>query len=242
MAPRKARKARKARKVQEARCATSPGERISYASLQPLRTLHERYLAHVLQLPTWDPIATPGANTLPVAAEPMQGKLLKADFTGAVVSVLASKNLSLTGIKGTVLEETSGTLRLACSDDRVRVVPKQGAQFRLLFPAYAFPADPTREAEDDAAHLARFHADCPRIEVEIMGSAFAYRSGDRAGRKFRPAQGKNGAGWGEEWVKGEWGQILGELGVDEGTQTLRRRKRNKSRRKDPLVGGSLQVF
>lgn len=232
---------RKAKKVREARCATSPWERISYASLQPLRTLHERYLAHVLQLPTWDPEAKPG-TALPVAAEPMQGKLLKADLTGAVVSVLASKNPSLTGIKGTVLEETSGTLRLACADDRVRVVPKQDAQFRLLFPAYAFPADSTREPEDDAVLLSRFHAECPRVEIEIMGSAFAYRSGDRAGRKFRPAQGKNGAGWGEEWVKGEWGQILGELGEDKGTQTQKRRKRNKSRRKDPLVGGSLQVF
>lgn len=231
---------RTAQRIRDARCATSPGERIAYGSLQPLRTLHERYLAHVLQLPVWDPASAP-SNSLPVAAEPLQGKLLKADLTGAVLSVLASKNPSLIGVSGTVLEETSGTVRLACADDRVRVVPKTGAQLLLRFPAYAFPADSAREPAEDAALLRRFHAQCPRIEVEIMGSAFAYRSGDRAGRKFRPAQGKNGSGWGEEWVKGEWGQVLGVLGEDVGGQAQRKRKRNKHRRKDPLVGGSLQV-
>lgn len=197
----------------------------------------------MLQLPVWNPDAPQTTATgLPVPIEPMQGKLLKTDLTGAVVSVIASKNPSLTGIRGTILEETSGTLRLACADDHIRVVPKQGAQFLLRFPAFAFPADSSRDPEEDAALLARFHRACPQIEIEIMGSAFAFRSGDRAGRKFRPAQGKNGSGWGEDWVKGEWGQILEPLGEDVGAQTQRRRKRGKSRRKDPLVGGNIQVF
>lgn len=233
---------RKAARLREQRCATSPRDPISYASLAPLRTLHERYLAHVLALPTWseDGSLAAGDMKVPVAPEPLQGKLLKVDLTGAVLSVLAAKNASLVGLRGTVLEETEGTFRLACADDRVRVVPKAGAQLLLSFPAFAYPVAP-REPEDEAALLQRFHAQCPRIEVEIMGSAFAFRSGDRAGRKFRPAQGRNGSGWGEDWVKGEWGQLLGGLGEDVGQQARRQRKRNKSRRKDPLVGGSTLV-
>jgi ribonuclease P protein subunit POP4 len=99
----------------------------------------------------------------------------------------------------------------------------------------------------------------PRIAIPLLGTNFGFRSGDRAGRKFRPTQGGGGgSGWGEEWVKGEWSELLGtledleEAGV-EGNQRKNgklvsrqsgvpiKRKRNKSRRKDPPAFGALEV-
>jgi hypothetical protein len=49
----------------------------------------------------------------------------------------------------------------------------------------------------------------PRISLTLLGTSFGFRSGDRAGRKFRPAQGGGGgSGWGEEWVEGEWSEVF----------------------------------
>lgn len=135
-----------------------------------------------------------------------------------------------------MVEETANSFRLLAADDRVRVVPKSGAQFTISFPACAMPA-----GEDD---VEAFVAKCPQIAVDILGSSFAFRSGDRAGRKFRPAQGGGGgSGWAEEWVEGEWSTLLRGLEGDAPAKIPSgRRKKGKSRRKDPLAHGSVQVF
>ncbi len=132
----------------------------------------------------------------------------------------------------------------------VKVVPKDGTMFGISFPAYSIPPAPGRddgevlEPPDVAGHIAR----TPRMEVSLLGSAFGFRSGERAGRKFRPAQGGGGgSGWGEEWVDGEWaGVLLRELekGVPKGKSgppVRGKRKRSKSRRKDPPAAGTLQL-
>ncbi|EIW67862.1 hypothetical protein TREMEDRAFT_63752 [Tremella mesenterica DSM 1558] len=78
-------------------------------------------------------------NPLPtgVSTETIQSKLVKADFTGAILLILSSRNPSLVGIKGIVIEETYGTFLLVPIDGKVRVVPKKGSMFRFEFPAYA---------------------------------------------------------------------------------------------------------
>lgn len=162
---------------------------------------------------------------------------MKADMTGAKMSVRAARNPSLVGLSGIVIEETAGSIRLVGEDSRLRVIPKIGTQFTLRFPAYACGAS----REDMAEHI----ASTPQIEIDILGTAFAYRSGDRAGRKFRPAQGGGGgSGWAEEWVQAEWGDVLRKIHESDEKVDIKsnRRKRNKSRRKDPLAFGSVQVF
>ena len=94
----------------------------------------------------------------------------------------------------------------------------------------------------------------PRISVPLLGTNFGFRSGDRAGRKFRPTQGGGGgSGWGETWVKGEWSEVLGLLGEEKVESRVKggarrgesgvpvKRKRGKSRRKDPPAFGALEV-
>ena len=206
----------------------------------PVHYLHVRYMAQLCGLP---PLGTPaagpakGPSLLPgVSSEALQSKLVKADMTGAKLSVRAAKNASLVGLGGIVVEESANSVRIVGEDSRVRVIPKVGTQFILRFPAYASP-----DGADMAAHI----ASCPQIEIDILGTAFAYRSGDRAGRKFRPVQGGGGgSGWGDDYVQAEWSDVLKKVheGEDLRVVTSKRRKRGKSRRKDPLVQGSVQVF
>ena len=222
--------------------------------------------------------------------------LTKADFTGMKLAVLSSRNSSLEGITGIVIEETASTFALVPSDSRVRIIPKDGTLFRFHFPTYALVSmgqtvarkqeetsirrsaksgsqadvvDDGVPLDDDTVDgIARHIASCPQIQIDLLGSSFMYRSADRAGRKFRPAQGKGGgSGWGEDWVKGEWSEVFEQLQHDSEDETLRgkngrkgpadggraiddveidvgangRRKRGKSRRKDPSAGGTLEV-
>lgn len=85
----------------------------------------------------------------------------------------------------------------------------------------------------------------------MLGTSFGYRSGDRAGRKFKLAQGDGGGnGWGEEWVKSEWEGVFASMEqtpnngkkLEKGIGAGGMRKKGKSRRKDPLAGGAREVI
>lgn len=87
--------------------------------------------------------------------------------------------------------------------------------------------------------------------MTMLGTNFGYRSADRAGRKFKLAQGDGGGnGWGEDWVKGEWDEVFSAIQgstksgrkVENGLGSGGMRKKGKSRRKDPLAGGTREVI
>ncbi|KAI9636002.1 uncharacterized protein MKK02DRAFT_44700 [Dioszegia hungarica] len=250
------------RKLRETGCVMDAGMSVPYSSLVPLNHMHLAYLTHLLSLPPL-PSASSSSTSLPqgISAEGIQSRLSKADLTGLSISVLSARNPSLHGITGIVIEETSSTFRLVPPDSRVRVIPKSGTLFEVLIPAYAPPgfeaSGELYEAEggerpgpvDWEKHLEV----CPRIRVLLLGTAFGFRSGDRAGRKFRPAQGRGGgSGWGEQWVQGEWAGVLEGVerdikarsgGVEKGDkwQKKGKRHRNKGRTKDPPAWGRLEV-
>jgi len=232
----------------------------SFTSLLPLHHLHILYLANLISLP---PLPKPLPDPLPalppgVSLEGVASKLSKADFTGVSLKILASRNCSLVGIHGIVIEETGSTFRLVGEDGKIKVVPKEGTQFGLSFPAYA----PLRSSDDEPIDVEAHLRACPRIELTMLGTNFGFRSGDRAGRRFRLAQGEGGGnGWGEEWVRAEWDDVFDSVaGVAEasGANATRRpvtprkeekglggagmRKKGKSRRKDPFAGGCREVM
>ena len=198
----------------------------------PLHHLHLAYLNSLLALPPLPSdlgaTASSSSSTLPstlpvgLGAEGIQSKILKADLTGSILLVLSSRNPSLVSISGIVLEETASTFRLISKDDTIRIVPKNGTQYRISFPAYAPPGMSDEDAEqvqlgepEPAVDWEKHRRECPRVQLDILGTAFGYRSADRAGRKFRPAQGGGGgSGWGESWVDGEWSDVLGAVEQD----------------------------
>lgn len=224
-----------------------------YEALLPLHLLHTHYLLQLLSLP---PLPSPQPSPLPllpagVSPESIQAKLVKADFTGIILTITASRQPSLIGKSGIVIDETASTFRLVTKEDKVKVIPKDGTMFRISFPAYSIAASVPRDDGEvpDPPDVAGHIASTPQIEISLLGSAFGFRSGDRAGRKLKPAQGGGGgSGWGEDWVNGEWANILHSLDDKAVLPTQgdfkaeRRRKRGKSRRKDPPAGGTLQVY
>jgi ribonuclease P protein subunit POP4 len=178
-----------------------------------------------------------------------------------------------------VIEETASTFRLVTVESAVKVIPKNGTQLAIVFPSYA-PPTPTSSRTIDLNEgsgeggesyqstiipispdvMEDYMRTAPRISVPLIGTNFGFRSGDRAGRKFRPTQGGGGgSGWGEEWIVGEWSETLALLGEEkeerngkkgngEGGKRVMlesgvpvKRRRGKSRRKDPPAFGSLEV-
>lgn len=259
------------------------GQRLQYNLLLPLYYMHTHYLFTMLGCPPLPPagqVASTAANAhhrtrLPpgLSIEGIQSKILKADFTGIRLRVISARNPSLAEIEGIAVEETSGTFVLVSPDDRVRVIPKAGTIFRLSFPAYSPPSrpyQPTSASLPDGVldmpptassiheHLGLPLEILPRIELDLMGSNFQYRSTDRAGRKFRPPQ-TPGSGWAEDYVhvsaeEGGWSDLLDGLEQEGGRPVAKkakaetkiaahgRRKRDKSRRKDPPAWGKYEIF
>lgn len=131
--------------------------------------------------------------------------------------VKRSKNASLIGLEGIVVVETAETLKIVTVENVVKstsashaccpttycirtVIPKSHALFTITFPAYAFPTLPNAPSASQPASPAFLDIlrQVPKIQVDILGSAFRFRAEDRAGRKFK--YGARGGGWGEEWV------------------------------------------
>ncbi|WVF66389.1 hypothetical protein IAT40_001129 [Kwoniella sp. CBS 6097] len=274
------------RRLQGGSCATmGKGMRVSYNALLSLNHLHTTYLIQLLSLPPLPPSVSSSIPTSSATAttypqpslhfnpEPILSKLSKADFMGMIIRVKSSKNQSLENLEGIIIEETALTFRIVvAADDKVRVVRKDGTLFTINVPAYSTPSKSNQsstqnftQTQDTPFDLDGFLRVCPRMEIDLLGSSFVYRSGDRAGRKFRPPQGGGGgSGWAEEWLKSDWAdvfgdlsQALGEHGDRDSGKTKKTekkasrvsngaieglRKRGKSRRKDPPAGGSLQVY
>nr|XP_031863686.1 uncharacterized protein CI109_000938 [Kwoniella shandongensis]KAA5530758.1 hypothetical protein CI109_000938 [Kwoniella shandongensis] len=251
------------------------GDKVDYNSLIPLYHLHTLYLLTLLAFPPL-PSNTSSLSSISTNtnSDTILSKISKADFTGIFLTIVSSRNTSLIGIGGIVIEETAGTFRIVTTENEIKVIPKDGTLFRLSFPAYSptTTSNNHKEGEETMIDMSSHLLVSPRMEIDLLGSSFVYKSSDRAGRKFRPAQGGGGgSGWGQEWIKeGEWSTTLDKLddelrsthsNVEAQKRTKRkshpqqqqqdgkfgsggtgRRKRGKSRRKDPPAGGGLEVF
>ena len=92
---------------------------IDFNLLLPLYDLWKKYMTNVLQ-------SIKNANDLM--------KLIKCDYHGALVSVVAAKNTSLVGLTGIILQETKLTFKLVSENNRVSVIPKSGCIFAFESP------------------------------------------------------------------------------------------------------------
>uniref|UniRef100_A0A182J9W7 Ribonuclease P protein subunit p29 n=2 Tax=Anopheles atroparvus TaxID=41427 RepID=A0A182J9W7_ANOAO len=86
------------------------------------------------------------------------GVLLKADFHGAKVSVVRSKQSSVIGVKGIVILDTKGTFKIVSKDNKIRTIPKNDSQFEVY----------TTESV-----------------ISIFGKFLTYRPAERSTRKMK---------------------------------------------------------
>eukprot|EP00929_Paragymnodinium_shiwhaense_P086116 TRINITY_DN46625_c0_g1_i1.p1 TRINITY_DN46625_c0_g1~~TRINITY_DN46625_c0_g1_i1.p1 ORF type:complete len:227 (-),score=42.81 TRINITY_DN46625_c0_g1_i1:569-1249(-) len=108
---------------------------LKYEDFQPLRDLWNAY---------FDDLVRPAGKNL---TDDMLAEVLSAaDLHGCTLSVVQAKNPGCVRLRGTVIEETQGTMRIITADSKTKVLPKESCVFeveasgrhvRLLGPAWA---------------------------------------------------------------------------------------------------------
>lgn len=88
----------------------------------------------------------------------VQQKLLKADFHGAIISVVRSKCPSYVGTTGILVQEFKHVFKIITKEDRLKVIPKRNSVFAV-------------EINGFVSH--------------IYGSKFEQRASERSAKKFK---------------------------------------------------------
>ncbi|KAI8370730.1 Rof/RNase P-like protein [Radiomyces spectabilis] len=122
-----------------------PSEVRSYTLFEPLHRLWQGYMKEVYDH---------GSAQFPQ-------KLVKADFHGAIFTVIKSNNPSLVGTRGIVLQETLHLFRLITKENRLKNVPKAGNVFKMEI-----------DASTDV--------------YTLYGQQLLFRAAERAVKKFKP--------------------------------------------------------
>ncbi|NWR87718.1 RPP29 protein, partial [Furnarius figulus] len=122
-------------------------EQQKYAIFLPLHELWKQYIRDLCQ--GLKPDAQP---------QMIQGKLLKADLHGAIVTVTKSKCPSYVGITGIILQEFKHVFKIITKEDKLKVVPKFNNVFSLEIDGFT---------------------------SYIYGSKFLLRASERSAKKFK---------------------------------------------------------
>ncbi|XP_078066932.1 ribonuclease P protein subunit p29 [Mustelus asterias] len=88
----------------------------------------------------------------------IQTKLLKADFHGAIVTVMKSKCPSYVGATGIILQEMKHIFKIITKENKLKVIPKQNSVFSVEIDGFV---------------------------SYIYGSKFQLRSSERSAKKFK---------------------------------------------------------
>ncbi|XP_015223867.1 ribonuclease P protein subunit p29 isoform X1 [Lepisosteus oculatus] len=88
----------------------------------------------------------------------IQNKLLKADFHGAIITVVKSKCPSYVGTTGILLQEMKHVFKIITEEDRLKVIPKRNSVFSVEIDGFI---------------------------SYIYGSKFQLRSSERSAKKFK---------------------------------------------------------
>ena len=94
---------------------------MKYVDLLPLNQLWLKYMQQVLGTKFFSNIPK---DPIDPNWETVNQQLIKADFHGAEISVLASKCPSLVGLSGIIIQDTKNTFRICGKDNIIRTIPK----------------------------------------------------------------------------------------------------------------------
>ncbi|KAH8099486.1 RNase P subunit p29-like protein [Cristinia sonorae] len=161
----------------------------------PLHQLWLDYMSELLGLS-----CAPSSPDVPVndsvmpSTAGMHSKLVKADMHGAILTVHQSKNPCLIGLSGIVLHETENSFKIVTKADKLKLIPKPHSIFVLAVPLFstisqereetAVASSSTSTQTLDSSQVKIVH-NMPRIEFDLHGNQFCFRSADRASRKFK---------------------------------------------------------
>ncbi|XP_062845785.1 ribonuclease P protein subunit p29 [Trichomycterus rosablanca] len=125
-----------------------------------LKPEHHKYELFLPLHELWKQYITDLCNALKPESNPqmIQQKLLKADFHGAILTVVRSKCPSYVGTTGILVQELKHVFKLVTKDDRLKTIPKKNSVFSV-------------EMDNFVTH--------------IYGSRFELRSSERSAKKFK---------------------------------------------------------
>jgi len=163
-----------------------------YHLFLPIHQLWVSYIAELLNLSElpdghFDPDNLPSASVL-------QGKLVKADFHGAIITVKECKNVATTGLTGIIVHETENTFKIVTQRDQFKVIPKRNTTFTFRVPLHVPPVPlvelqnpseltlPSSSTDDKAMSSLD---QLPSFEFDLFGNQFCFRSAERATKKFK---------------------------------------------------------
>ncbi|XP_035507819.1 ribonuclease P protein subunit p29 [Morone saxatilis] len=121
---------------------------------------HQRYELFLPLHELWTQYITDLCNGLKPEGSPqfVQQKLLKADFHGAIITVVRSKCPSYVGTTGILVQEFKHVFKIITKEDKLKVIPKRNSVFAV-------------EINGFVSH--------------IYGSKFEQRASERSAKKFK---------------------------------------------------------
>ncbi|KAL6461310.1 hypothetical protein MHYP_G00294540 [Metynnis hypsauchen] len=125
-----------------------------------LKPEHQKYELFLPLHELWKQYIVELCNGLKPHSNPqtIQQKLLKADFHGAVLTVVRSKCPSYVGTSGILVQELKHVFKIITKEDRLKTIPKRNSVFSV-------------EMGDFITH--------------IYGNRFELRSSERSAKKFK---------------------------------------------------------
>ncbi|XP_034039837.1 ribonuclease P protein subunit p29 [Thalassophryne amazonica] len=153
--PKKEKASRKERKAQ--RLSARQKRAMKIFQIKPE---HQRYDLFLPLHELWKSYITDLCGGLKPSSSPhvIQQKLLKADFHGAIITVVRSKCPSYVGATGILVQELKHVFKLITKEDKVKVIPKRNSVFSMEFSGFV---------------------------SHIYGSQFEKRAGERSAKKFK---------------------------------------------------------
>ncbi|XP_076577830.1 ribonuclease P protein subunit p29 isoform X1 [Chaetodon auriga] len=121
---------------------------------------HQRYKLFLPLHELWRQYITDLCSGLKPTSSPqfVQQKLLKADFHGAIITVVRSKCPSYVGTTGILVQEFKHVFKIITKEDKLKVIPKRNSVFAV-------------EINGFISH--------------IYGSKFEQRASERSAKKFK---------------------------------------------------------
>ncbi|KAM6949867.1 ribonuclease P protein subunit p29 isoform 2-T2 [Lycodopsis pacificus] len=121
---------------------------------------HQRYELFLPLHELWRQYVIDLCNGLKPTCNPqfVQQKLLKADFHGAIITVVRSKCPSYVGATGILIQEFKHVFKIITKEDKLKVIPKRNSVFAV-------------EVNGFVSH--------------IYGSKFEQRASERSAKKFK---------------------------------------------------------